>query len=89
MFLLIFADFGTIFAYFETQFAYFESQFPKICSRLFNEFKGPMNGRDMARQGRLDEERAVIECFDVVIDWCFSYKESPLGDGRGFLLMRL
>ena len=39
MFLLIFADFGTIFAYFETQFAYFESQFPKICSRLFNEFK--------------------------------------------------
>lgn len=39
MFLLIFADFGTIFADFETQFAYFESQFPKICSRLFNEFK--------------------------------------------------
>ena len=48
-----------------------------------------MNGRNMARQGRLNEERAVIECFDVVIDWCFSYKESPLGDGRGFLLMRL
>lgn len=39
MFLLIFADFGTIFAYFESQFAYFGSQFPKICSRLFNEFK--------------------------------------------------
>ena len=39
MFLLIFADFGTIFADFETRFAYFESQFPKICSRLFNEFK--------------------------------------------------
>ena len=39
MFLLIFADFGTNFADFETRFAYFESQFPKICSRLFNEFK--------------------------------------------------
>lgn len=39
MFLLIFAYFGTIFADFEIRFAYFESQFPKICSRLFNEFK--------------------------------------------------
>ena len=35
----IFADFETNFADFETRFAYFESQFPKICSRLFNEFK--------------------------------------------------
>ena len=30
-----------------------------------------MNGRNMARQGRLDEERAVIECFDVAKDWRF------------------
>ena len=48
-----------------------------------------MNGRNMASQGRLDEVHAVIECFDVVKDWCFSYKESPHGDGRGFLLIRL